>query len=131
MVNNKNAERRIFKSVCSKMKMAEKHEKLENLEREYELQLEKAIEKIMKLKVCAGKMKKEHRKPIVLLQFPDGLKPYALEVADYIEEKTGGRAEIIIWLGSCFGACDIPKTKADLLIQFGHSKFRRNLEDRK
>lgn len=55
----------------------------------------------------------------VLVQFPDGLKPYAKEIVDYLKEKTG--CEIIIYLGSCFGACDLPKSDADLVIQFGHS----------
>jgi len=63
-----------------------------------------------------------------LLQFPDGLKPYATAVVDYLEEKTS--AEFLIWFGSCFGACDTPigleniKPKIDLIIQFGHSSLQ-------
>jgi len=81
-----------------------------NLQKEYNIELEKAVKKIQKLKPKS-----------VLLQFPDGLKPWATTIANYLEEKTN--TEIRIWLGSCFGACDLPKTEADLVIQFGHSPW--------
>ncbi len=58
----------------------------------------------------------------VLLQFPDGLKPKATRVAKELEEKTS--AKIHIWMGSNFGACDVPTAKVDLVVNFGHSEFR-------
>ena len=81
---------------------------------EYDLELGKVADKIKKQKA-----------KLVLLQFPDGLKPKATEVVDYLEKKTS--AEFLIWVGSCFGACDTPvgleniKPKIDLIVQFGHS----------
>ncbi|MBW2986664.1 diphthamide synthesis protein [Candidatus Woesearchaeota archaeon] len=82
---------------------------------EYELELEKAAEEIKKQKAKR-----------VCIQLPDGLKPEAQKIADELKERTG--AEIIIWLGSCYGACDIPKQieelKLDLLIQWGHSEWK-------
>ena len=63
----------------------------------------------------------------MLLQFPDGLKPYATAIVDALKQKT--KAEFLIWLGSCFGACDTPvglekiKPKIDLIIQFGHNEL--------
>jgi len=77
----------------------------------------------LELKKIVKTIKKEKAKR-VLLQFPDGLKPYSTIIADEIEEKT--KAEILIWLGDCFGACDVPnvfnlKQKIDLIIQFGHT----------
>ena len=82
---------------------------------EYELELDKAAEEIKKQKAKR-----------VCIQLPDGLKPKAKEIADALKEKTD--AEILIWLGSCFGACDIPKQvedlKVDLLIQWGHSEWK-------
>jgi len=66
----------------------------------YNLELEKAIERI-----------KQENAKLVCIQLPDGLKP---------------KAKIIIWAGSCFGACDYPdlgKQGVDLLIQWGHSEF--------
>ncbi|MBU2638536.1 MAG: diphthamide synthesis protein [Nanoarchaeota archaeon] len=75
---------------------------------EYDLELENAVKSI----------KKKHTKT-VCIQLPDGLKPKATEIAEYIESHT--KAKVIIWAGSCFGACDIPDVKADLLIQWGHS----------
>lgn len=87
---------------------------IEDLEKNYDLELEKVVKEIKKQKA-----------KIVLLQFPDGLKPYAVAVVDYLKEKTS--AEFLIWMETCFGACDTPigieklKPKIDLLIQFGHN----------
>lgn len=75
---------------------------------EYDLELERVVKEIKKKKA------KE-----VCIQLPDGLKPRATEIAEYLEKNTN--AKITIWAGSCFGACDIPNIKADLLIQWGHS----------
>ena len=78
----------------------------------YELELEKVIKKIKKLKPNT-----------VLIQLPDGLKPKAKEIADEIEQKT--KATPIIYLASCYGPCDTPNVKnIDLLIQWGHSKWK-------
>ena len=61
---------------------------------------------------------------LVCIQLPDGLKPKARDIQEHIEKNTD--ASIIIWLGSCWGACDVPlaveKLGADLLIQWGHSE---------
>ena len=79
----------------------------------YNLELSKAIKEINKQKAKT-----------VCIQLPEGLKPKAKEIADKIEKETS--AKVIIWMGSCFGACDVPdlKGKADLLIQWGHSEFK-------
>ncbi len=82
---------------------------------DYDLELESAV--------AAIKKQKARR---VCIQLPDGLKPEAKGIADELTSKTG--AEIFIWLGSCFGACDIPRQvedlKVDLLIQWGHSEWK-------
>jgi 2-(3-amino-3-carboxypropyl)histidine synthase len=58
----------------------------------------------------------------VLIQLPDGLKPEAGRIADYLEENT--EAEVLIWQASCYGACDTPEVKGiDLLVQFGHKRW--------
>ncbi|MBD3312849.1 hypothetical protein GF345_00235 [Candidatus Woesearchaeota archaeon] len=80
---------------------------------EYDLELDRALSEI----------KKQNAKK-VCIQLPDGLKPKAKQIADYLNENT--KAEIIIWLGTCFGACDIPNLGSispDLLIQWGHSAW--------
>lgn len=80
----------------------------------YDLELEKAIEAI-----------KKHNAKLVCIQLPDGLKPRANEISDYLKEKTG--AKIIIWAGSCFGACDLPleveRLGVDMLIHWGHKEW--------
>jgi len=79
--------------------------------KEYDLELEKVVKEI-------------GNKKLVLLQFPDGLKPYATAVVDYLESKTS--ATFLIWLGDCFGACDTPNlgnVKVDLVVQFGHNEM--------
>ena len=89
---------------------------LSKLSEKYELELPKIIKTI----------KKEKAK-LILLQFPDAIKPYATEIASEIEKKS--KCQCLIWLGSCFGACDLPlqvqilKPKIDLIIQFGHSTW--------
>jgi 2-(3-amino-3-carboxypropyl)histidine synthase len=83
---------------------------------DYDLELEKAASEIRKNKAR-----------LVCIQLPDGLKPEAKRIADELEQKTG--ATIIIWLGSCYGACDIPLAAKELgvemLIQWGHSKWEQ------
>ncbi|MFH1823091.1 MAG: diphthamide synthesis protein [archaeon] len=84
---------------------------------EFELELDKAIQKI----------KKEKAK-LVVIQLPEGLKPKATKIVDEIEGKTS--VKCLIWIGTCFGACDVPNLshinpKIDLLIQWGHSEFKK------
>lgn len=89
---------------------------LDDLNQKYDLELDSIVEKI-----------KKNKTKLVLLQFPDGLKQYATSVVDYLKEKTN--AEFLIWLGTCFGACDTPvgleniEPKIDLIIQFGHNSL--------
>ena len=80
----------------------------------YNLELEKAIKEIKKLKAKTA-----------CIQLPEGLKPKAKEIVDAVEKETNAKA--LIWLNSCFGACDVPNLegKADLLIQWGHSRFKK------
>jgi 2-(3-amino-3-carboxypropyl)histidine synthase len=69
-----------------------------------------------------NKLIKDNAAKKVLIQLPDGLKPKAKEVLDYLKKKTD--AEIFIYGGSCFGACDVPNAKDfDLIIQFGHARL--------
>ena len=81
----------------------------------YDLELSKVIERV----------NKDNAK-LVCVQLPDGLKPRAKEIQKAIEENTD--ASVVIWMGSCFGACDVPlqveRLGVDLLIQRGHSTWR-------
>jgi len=89
---------------------------LKELNERYDLELDKVVANI-----------KKNKAKLVLLQFPDGLKQSATAVVDYLEEKTN--AEFLIWLDTCFGACDTPvgidkiKPKIDMMIQFGHNEL--------
>ena len=61
----------------------------------------------------------------VCIQLPDGMKPLAGSIAQQLEQSTG--AEVIIWLGSCYGACDQPDVEplgVDLVIAWGHSEWK-------
>lgn len=78
----------------------------------YDLEIEKVIKTI----------KKEKAK-LVCLQLPEGLKKEALRITNEIESKTN--ASCLVWLDTCYGACDIPNLKnIDLLVQFGHSPWK-------
>jgi 2-(3-amino-3-carboxypropyl)histidine synthase len=83
---------------------------------EYDLELEKAAKEIKKAKAKN-----------VCIQLPDGLKPDAGRIAQELEKKTG--ANVMIWLGSCYGACDVPLSVenlgVDLLVQWGHSAWEQ------
>ena len=80
----------------------------------------------LELSNAAEEIKKSNAK-LVCIQLPDGLKPKAREIQEYIEKNT--RASVVIWLGSCWGGCDVPvsveKLGVDLLIQWGHSEYIR------
>ena len=85
----------------------------------YNPELERAVAKIQEI---GAKM--------VCIQLPDGMKPEAQTIADRLGAETGAR--ILIWLGSNFGACDIPlglqRMNVDLLISWGHNKFNKKVE---
>ncbi len=88
---------------------------IEEAEEEYNLELDNVAQHI----------KKEKAK-LVLLQFPEKMKQYAPAITSALEKKT--KAKFLIWLGNCWGACDIPRVesnrlKIDLTIQFGHSAY--------
>jgi len=89
---------------------------IEEIQEKYDLELNRIVNEI-----------KKNRAKLVLLQFPDGLKLYATAVVDFLKSKT--KAEFLIWLGSCYGACDTPvgleriKPKIDLIFQFGHNEM--------
>lgn len=81
----------------------------------YNLQISRAIEEI-----------KKARPRLVLIQLPEGLKKYALNISKQIESKTG--AKTIISGEPCWGACDVADTEAkeigaDLILHFGHTRF--------
>jgi len=88
---------------------------LKDLLERYDLELERVEKEI-----------RESGAKRVLLQFPDGLKPYATQVVDYLESRVEG-VLFFIWLGSCYGACDTPVglegLDIDLMIQFGHNEL--------
>lgn len=88
-------------------------ENISKLQEKYDLELDKAVKEIKKIK---------KKSPKIIIQLPDGLKPAATDIVDYLQSKTKA-ADIRIWLGTCYGACDLPKTDADLVIQFGHAEW--------
>lgn len=79
----------------------------------YNLELEKAVEKI-----------KEKKAKLVCIQLPDGLKPEAKEIVETLEKETSAR--VLIWLGSSYGVCDLPlgleRLGVELLFSWGHNR---------
>lgn len=86
-----------------------------HLDFRYDLELERVAREINKNKAR-----------LVCIQFPDGLKQKAEEIAYLIEKETN--ATVLIWMGSCFGACDIPTLPKEvgMLIQFGHNGMKQD-----
>jgi 2-(3-amino-3-carboxypropyl)histidine synthase len=70
-----------------------------------------------------------NRKPKrVLLQFPEGLKKKAFEIANEIESKTNSL--VIISGNPCYGGCDVALEEAkkfdiDLIVHYGHAPFMK------
>ncbi|MFH1720986.1 MAG: diphthamide synthesis protein [Candidatus Altiarchaeota archaeon] len=82
----------------------------------YDFELERIISEI-----------KSSKAQVVGLQFPEGLKSRAVEIAAEIEEKTA--AKTIIFTDPTYGACDLKEEQAkklglDLLVHFGHTEFK-------
>jgi len=82
---------------------------------EYDFEIDRIVKEIRK-----AKAKK------VGLQFPEGLKTKAVELAGEIEQKSG--AITVIFADPCYGACDTKELEAeklglDLIVQFGHDPF--------
>lgn len=98
----------------------------------YDLELNKAIKQIKLLNKSEKGVEKpkvfqkKQKAKLVCIQLPDGLKRYAKQIQQEIEKNTS--ATVLIWLGSCFGSCDVPENierlGVDLLIQWGHSKWK-------
>tara|TARA_Y100000310_G_C20486282_1_gene717019 strand:+ start:425 stop:673 length:249 start_codon:yes stop_codon:yes gene_type:complete len=78
---------------------------------QYDFELKKVIQII-----------KEKKAKKVLLQLGDGVKPQGTDIVNQLRSETD--AEIILWLETCYGVCDVPKTDCDLVIQFGHNKLQ-------
>ena len=81
----------------------------------YNFELDRIIEEI----------KKNNAKTIGL-QFPEGLKKYAVKIADEIEKNTNSKA--IIFIDPVYGACDTKEEDAkilgiDLIFHFGHNNL--------
>jgi diphthamide biosynthesis enzyme Dph1/Dph2-like protein len=78
------------------------------------------------LKKASDEISKEKPK-LVLLQFPDGLKPKAKEIKEQLKQKHQD-TNFIVWAGSCFGSCDIPlqakSLNVDLILHFGHPEWK-------
>ena len=94
---------------------------IQEIKQIYNLEIEKIVKTI-----------KNQKPKKILLQFPEGMKPYAQTISKEIENQTN--TETFIWMNTCFGACDIPtNTKElgiDLIIQFGHSKWKnKNIKE--
>ena len=82
----------------------------------YELEMDRVIQRIQ-----------EKGHSMVMIQLPDGLKPHTATIVDAIREQTD--AEVVVWLSSCYGACDLPfgleQLNVDMFIQWGHNRFNR------
>lgn len=91
---------------------------INELKEKYDIKVNEIVKKI-----------KEEKVKNVLLQFPEGLKPYSIVLVDEIRSKTKN-VNVMIWFDSCFGACDIPieteRLGIDLIIQFGHTSWGYN-----
>lgn len=82
----------------------------------YDLQLDDAIAQV-----------KEQNAKLVLIQLPDGLKPFGDKIYELLTAECP-QTKFVFWADSCFGACDAPlhvrHLGFDMLIAFGHAPWR-------
>lgn len=86
----------------------------------YDLELDEVISKI-----------KEIEAKRVLLQLPDGMRPFAVQLVNAINIATG--AQVFLSGDSCYGACDISIDQArclgvDLIVHYGHTQYVGDFE---
>ncbi len=79
----------------------------------YDLELDRVVSEI-----------KDRKASSILLQLPDGMRPFALQLVEAIEKSTG--ANVFLSGDSCYGACDVAVTQAeqlgvDLIVHYGHT----------
>jgi 2-(3-amino-3-carboxypropyl)histidine synthase len=82
---------------------------------QYDLQVDRVVQEV--------KRRKSKR---VILQLPDGLMQYAVQISNRISQDTS--AQTIISLDSCYGACDLAvnaasRVNADLIVHYGHAPW--------
>ena len=106
--------------------MVRMHKKsISEIKEEYELDLDAISVELKKV------VNNKSSSMTVLFQFPDGMKPYSTTIVDYFAELFP-RINFLIWMESCFGACDVPvigsqlEKKIDLVVQFGHVQWHNN-----
>jgi len=81
----------------------------------YDFELDRIVNEIKKSKA-----------KLVGLQFPEGLKTQAIDIARKVEKSAG--CTVVIFADPCYGACDTKELEAkklgvDIVIQFGHDPF--------
>lgn len=81
----------------------------------YDLELDRVTSEIME----RGAQK-------ILLQLPDGMRPFAFQLVEAIERATD--ATVLLSGDSCYGACDIALNQArelgvDLIVHYGHTEM--------
>ena len=86
----------------------------------YDLELDRVIKKI-----------KDMEAKRVLLQLPDGMRPFAVQMVNAIN--MGTDAKVFLSGNSCYGACDISIDQArslavDLIVHYGHTQYVGDFE---
>ncbi len=73
------------------------------------------------------KVIRENNYKRVLIQLPEGLKPFAKDIQDAIYNQIDD-VELIFWLNSNYGACDtididLKRFRIDAIIHVGHARY--------
>lgn len=81
----------------------------------YDLELDRVISKVSEMDASR-----------LLLQLPDGMRPFAVQLVSAINKATG--ASVFLSGDSCYGACDIDIAQAralnvDLIVHYGHTQY--------
>ncbi len=101
------------------MKEKVKRKRARTDESGYDFEIPRIVEEIRKSRAVS-----------VGLQFPEGLKNRAADIARSIEELTG--VKTVTFIGPVYGACDSKQREAemlglDLVVHFGHTAMKPRL----
>lgn len=86
------------------------------MNKSYDFEIDRIVEEV-----------KASKANVVGLQFPEGLRVYAVDVAREVEKRVG--CKVVVFIDPVYGVCDVKLREAevlgvDLIVHFGHTTLK-------